>query len=313
VIADAIAAAGLPAGVFALVHGRREEVGAALVQHPETRAVGFTGSLRGGRALFDLAARRPVPIPVFAEMGSVNPVFLLPGAIAEAGAALATSLAGSVTLGVGQFCTNPGLVIVRQGPGLEEFLAALAGALEAAGEAPMLHQGIRRAYDARLDQVTAVPGVRVHYRGQPETPCGARAALLSTPATRFLAEPTLHEEVFGPSTLVVVGDSTEQLVAVAGALEGQLTATIHAGSADHETCARLIPLLEQRAGRLVFGGFPTGVEVSEAMVHGGPYPATTDSRTTSVGTGAIARFIRPVAYQNFPKALLPEELGDPGA
>lgn len=308
VIVAAARAHDLPAGTFSLVQGTSHAVGAALVQHPATRAVAFTGSLRGGRALFDLAQRRATPIPVFAEMGSVNPVFLLPARVDEDPAALAASVAGSVLLGVGQFCTNPGVLVLTRGASTDVFLAELARALEAAPEAPMLHAGIRAAYDEGLARLAAVPGVEVRARSAANGACAARGALLTVAASRFIADGAARAEVFGPSTLAVLCDDSGELLAVARALEGQLTATLHAGDADRALAADLVPLLTERAGRVLFGGFPTGVEVTEAMVHGGPYPATTDSRTTSVGPTAIARFVRPVAYQNFPEELLPEEL-----
>lgn len=309
-IAAAVAKCGLPAGVFSLVQGTGHEVGVALVRHPATRAVGFTGSLRGGRALYDEAAKRDEPIPVYAEMGSTNPVFVLPERMRAGGKELAAGLAGSVTMGVGQFCTNPGLVVAPSGDATDGFLTALAEGLRAVDEGPMLHAGIRRGFDARLDEVGAVAGVEVLERGTPRAKAGACPALLAVDAARFLASPTLHEEIFGPSTMVVRCRDAAEMQAVARALQGQLTATVHADDGDRAACAELVPILEQKAGRVLFGGFPTGVEVCEAMVHGGPYPATTDSRTTSVGTGAIARFTRPVAYQSFPQELLPEELRD---
>lgn len=310
VIAEAVRVAGLPAGTFSMLQGRSNEVGASLVTHAVTRAVGFTGSLRGGRALFDLAAARAEPIPVFAEMGSTNPVFLLPRALAASSIDIANGLAASVTLGVGQFCTNPGLVVAPKGPSTDDFLATLADAMQEVEEAPMLHAGIKAGYEARLEEVCAVAGIEVLDRGKAEGPCGARAALLSVDAETFLATPTLHEEVFGPSTLVVLCDDVAQMVAVAQALRGQLTATVHATDEDLGEAKSLLPILEQKAGRVLFGGFPTGVEVCHAMVHGGPYPATTDSRSTSVGSAAISRFTRPVCYQSFPKDHLPEELRD---
>jgi len=311
-IASAVAACGMPAGVFSLVQGPGPEVGQALVGHPATRAVAFTGSHAGGRALFDLATARPDPIPVFAEMGSTNPVFVLPGTLRASGGDVAAALAGSVILGVGQFCTNPGIVVTPHGDRGAAFVDALAQALRDAPEAPMLHRGIRAAFERRLGEVAAAPGVEVIERGEPAGPCGARGALLAADAETFLADATLRAEVFGPSTVLLRCDDVEQMLAVARALDGQLTATIHAGPGDEEACARLVPILEQKAGRVLYGGFPTGVEVCDAMVHGGPYPATTDSRSTSVGTRAITRFVRFVAYQDFPQELLPEELRDEG-
>jgi len=309
-IVRAARSTGMPAGVFSLVQGPAPEVGEMLVQHPATRAVAFTGSLRGGRALFDLAQRRPVPIPVFAEMGSVNPVFLLPASVAADPVAHGRALAASVTQGVGQFCTNPGLIVLRADGAGEALLASLAEALSAVPEAPLLHAGIKRGFEGGLARLAARERVKVHVEAKAEGPCHARGALLSIPAQSFLDEPVAHEEVFGPSTLAVLCSDERELLAVAASLAGQLTATLHAATDDRELVQALIPMLAQRAGRVLFGGYPTGVEVCDAMVHGGPYPATTDSRSTSVGTNAIQRFVRPVAYQNFPEELLPAELRD---
>ena len=314
VIVEAVRALGLPPGVFSMVHGVGTRVGAQLVQHPATRAVGFTGSLAGGRALFDLAAARPSPIPVFAEMGSVNPMFFLPERLAQAGPELGAALAASVTLGVGQFCTNPGVIIAERGEALGPFIEALGAGLAAIPEGTMLHRGICSAFGERGNAVAAIGGVEI-LQGTPaenSSPsartCSAGATLYSTPAEVFLANPTLREEIFGPATLLVQCSGPAQVLEVARAFEGQLTATIHAADSEDGAYAELLPILEQRAGRLLFGGFPTGVEVCAAMVHGGPYPATTDSRSTSVGPRAIERFVRPIAYQNFPQGLLPQEL-----
>ena len=310
VIAEAVANAGLPEGTFSLLHGEGHAVGAEMVQHPAAKAVGFTGSFRGGRALFDLAAGRREPIPVFAEMGSINPVFLLPERLARSAVDLANGISASVTLGVGQFCTNPGLLVAVNGPGLDEFVATLADALQEVEETALLHQGIKVGYESGLDRLCGVDGVELVFRGSAERACGARPCLATVPAKLFLAQPELHQEVFGPSTLLVACRDVEEMRAVARALDGQLTATIQASDDELALCGDLLPILEQKAGRVLFGGYPTGVEVCHAMVHGGPYPATTDSRSTSVGTGAIHRFTRPVAYQNMPEALLPEELRD---
>ncbi len=310
-IAAAVQAAGVPKGTFSLLHGREHRVGEALVAHRETRAVAFTGSFAGGRALFDVAAARPVPIPVFAEMGSINPIFIFPHALAAGGHDIATGLAQSVTLGVGQFCTNPGLVVVPSGERGTAFAEALALALERVDQGTMLHVGIREAYDRRISDVSAVDGVEVIVPALPGSGgCSARPALLVTDAAVFIRQPTLQDEVFGPSTLVVRCAGVAEMREVARRLGGQLTATVHAASADATDLDQVVPILEQRAGRILFGGFPTGVEVCHAMVHGGPYPATTDSRSTSVGTLAIRRFTRPVCYQNAPADRLPEELRD---
>ncbi|HQR32430.1 MAG TPA: aldehyde dehydrogenase (NADP(+)) [Blastocatellia bacterium] len=313
-VARAIAAAaektGMPAGVFSMLHDRGHEVGTALVKHPLTKAVGFTGSLRGGRALFDAAASRPDPIPVYAEMGSTNPVFVLPGALRERGDALAEGMKTSVTMGVGQFCTNPGLTIGLEGDEFGKFTNKLGGLISEAPSGTMLYPGILTAYDQGVKQLGELDGVtKVQSNHTAElSRTEARAAMFCTSATNFLQHKVLSEEVFGPSTVVVKCDSNAELETVARNLEGHLTATIHGTEADLAEFAWLVSILENKVGRLIFNGFPTGVEVCASMHHGGPYPATTDSRTTSVGTAAISRFARPVSYQNFPQSALPVEL-----
>lgn len=308
-VAAAVAAAGLPEGTFGMVQGRAHRVGARLVQQPATRAVAFTGSQAGGRALFDLAAARPDPIPVFAEMGSQNPLFVLPRRLAAAGEAIARGLAASMTLGVGQFCTRPGLAFLPRGADGERFLAALLAALREVPEGTLLHAGIAAGFERALGAQSSVPEVETLLRAEPAAAgCRARPAVLATSAAPFLREPALQDEVFGPATLVVRYDGAGELAALARALRGQLTATVHAEPAELSAHAELVALLEQRTGRLVFNGFPTGVEVSPAMVHGGPWPATTDARHTSVGTTSIRRFLRPVCYQDWPAELLPAEL-----
>ena len=305
-------ATGMPAGVFSLLHGWNHDVGLALVRHPLTRAVGFTGSLRAGRALFDAAVARPDPIPVHAEMGSVNPVFLLPSAVAERGEAIAQGLANSITLGVGQFCTNPGVVLGVAGAPLDRLVRALAERLRDTPAGVMLYDrlcdsyaaGVARARSRGAELVAAAPA------SPPPAPAPKRAApaLLSTDAEHFLADASLREEVFGPASLVVRARDVAELVRVAEAMEGQLTAAIHGTAEDLQAHAPLVEALRRRVGRLIFNGFPTGVEVGHAMQHGGPYPATTDSRSTSVGTASIVRFARPVCYQDFPDAALPPAL-----
>ncbi len=282
-----------PEGVFALVEGY--EAGIDLVKHPLIKAVAFTGSRRGGRALMDIAAARPEPIPVFAEMGSINPVFILPGAMRERGAEIAAGLHASVTLGVGQFCTNPGLVIATHS---NAFLDELAQKIAARPCAPMLTPSIADAYEAGVARFASLVDRRAFVEGG--------AALFTTDAPSFLRHEELMEEVFGPSTLVVECESRERMLEVARSLEGQLTATIHASEGDDDR--DLVKILETKVGRIVFNGYPTGVEVAPAMVHGGPFPATSDGRSTSVGTRAIERFARPVAWQNAPDAILPDEL-----
>ncbi len=311
-IIKAATATGMPAGVFSLVHGVNYEVSLALVNHPLIKAVGFTGSLRGGKALFDAAARRPEPIPVYAEMGSVNPVFVLPGALRERGAAFTEGLKNSVTMGVGQFCTNPGLVIGLQSDELKQSVAQLQALIEAAAPATMLHSGILTAYEAGIEKLVAstnVAPVRATTAADP-LKTQASPAVFATTGEDFLAHPQFSEEIFGPATVVVACGSRAELETVAQGLHGHLTATIQGTADDLQEFKGLIAILENKVGRLLFNGFPTGVEVCPSMTHGGPYPATTDSRSTSVGTGAIKRFVRPVSYQSFPNEALPPELQD---
>ncbi len=310
-MAAAIAACGLPPGTVNLIQSLDTAISTALVQHPLIQAVGFTGSLNAGRAIYNVAAARPTPIPVYSEMGSINPVFLLPGALVERGQAIAEGFVASLTMGVGQFCTNPGVVVALASPQLDAFLAAAAGLVAAAAPGTMLYDGIRRRYEAGIAALAARPGMSVaaHAAQAPEaarTQAGAR--LFRVAAAAFLEDDGLRDEVFGPSSVVVVCASHGEMEAVARAIPGQLTATIHAAPGDLAMSAPLADLLAQRVGRLLWNGFPTGVEVCPAMVHGGPYPATTDARSTSVGTGAIARFVRPVCLQNAPADLLPPEL-----
>ncbi|UCF35871.1 MAG: aldehyde dehydrogenase (NADP(+)) [Acidobacteriota bacterium] len=312
-IALAVEDCSMPAGTFSLLHGIGHEIGSYLVQHPSTCAVGFTGSLAGGRALFDLASQRPVPIPVYAEMGSTNPVFLLPNAVKTRGVEIAAGLHGSVTLGVGQFCTNPGLVVGMDSPSLDSFVDELAAITAKSEPGTMLHAGIRDAYEMRVEEVGRIKGVKMLAHSKRRTrkkDTQASAVVFEVSGEDFLASPRLAEEVFGPSTLLVRCDSVDELYAVAQRLEGHLTATLQATEADLTEYSRLLHILEGKVGRLLFNGFPTGVEVCPSMHHGGPYPATTDSRSTSVGTAAISRFARPICYQNFPQEALPAELQD---
>ena len=307
----AIAACGLPPATFSLIHGGGSTIGIAMVKHPATAAVGFTGSSAAGRALFDAAASRPHPIPVFAEMSSLNPLFALPGALAERAAPLATGLVTSFTLGVGQFCTKPGLVFVTRSPDTDTFLQKLADAVRAAPCGTMLTSGIRDAFLENRAKVTGLAGVQLlatTTAAANDTRTESAPSVATTTAQNFLAHPALATEAFGPFTLVVIAEDANELAACAAALEGQLTATVHGNAADLAAARPLLSALERIAGRVVLNGFPTGVEVCPAMNHGGPYPATTDTRFTSVGTAAIFRFARPVCYQSFPDALLPEAL-----
>ncbi len=302
---------GMPDGVFSLVQGASNEVGMALVRHPGINAIGFTGSFRGGKAIFDAANRRPAPIPVFAEMGSSNPVFILPGALKERKEKIAQGLAGSLTLGVGQFCTNPGLVVTSGREETQDFLQILGEQISPIAPGAMLAAGIRNNYLSGVERLSRFQGVGLVASGnKPEGENSVPAMVFSTGARTFLGDKTLAEEVFGPSTLNVSAESKDELVKVAEALEGHLTATIHGTEEELQEYAGLVRVLERKVGRIIFNGFPTGVEVCHAMMHGGPFPATTAPHTTSVGTAAIRRFARPVCYQDFPQAALPLPLRD---
>ena len=305
----AVAACGLPAGVFQHLVGTGNELGAALVQDPRITAVGFTGSRGGGLALLKLAQTRAVPIPVYAEMSSINPVLLLPHALKARGAALGVAFVASLTMGAGQFCTNPGLLLAIEGEGLEAFVAAVAEAMAAAAAATMLTPDIHAAYDAGVAVLAGHAAIETVARGQADGGC-AQAALFSTSASSFLADHALGAEVFGASSLLVRCRDEAEMLAVLTAAEGQLTATLHLDGGDEPIAARMLPVLERRAGRILANGWPTGVEVTHAMVHGGPYPATSDARTTSVGSLAIDRFLRPVCYQNLGQSVLPADLRD---
>jgi alpha-ketoglutaric semialdehyde dehydrogenase len=301
----------LPEGVFSLLFGSGLEVGAALVAHPRISAVGFTGSRSGGMSLMAVAAQRPEPIPVYAEMSSINPVYLLPGALDARAAQIGQDFVTSMTLGAGQFCTNPGLIVAIAGPALEQFVAAASSVVTASTAATMLTAGIHGAYCAGVEKLALHPSVETLARGRSgqganQTP----PAFFAADAQRFLADGGLHEEVFGAASLLVRCREFAELYDVAGSVAGQLTATLQMEPRDWPLAARLIPVLERKSGRIVVNGFPTGVEVSHAMVHGGPFPATSDGRSTSVGSLAIRRFLRPVCYQDMPACLLPAALVD---
>jgi NADP-dependent aldehyde dehydrogenase len=311
-IIAAVNASGMPAGAFSLLQSTRHDVATALVRHPYTKAVGFTGSLRAGRALFDAAVARPDPIPVYAEMGSVNPVFVLPGAVAERAEAIAEGLKASVTLGVGQFCTNPGLTIGIDDERFEQFIRRMEVLIGEAQPGTMLYPAIFASYEAGVHRLSAIDGTHTTRSalGAGAQEGQARPSLFTTGARTFIRHRELGEELFGPSTVIIRCGSRDEMEAVARGLDGQLTATIHGTPADLAEHASLMAILADKAGRLIVNGFPTGVEVCPSMQHGGPYPATTDSKSTSVGTAAIHRFARPVAYQNFPQSSLPAELQD---
>jgi NADP-dependent aldehyde dehydrogenase len=310
-IRKAVADCGLPEGVFSLLGGTSRELGTGLVADPRVKAVGFTGSRGGGMALAAVAAARPEPIPVFAEMSSVNPVFLLPAALKARAEALGRGYVGSLTLGAGQFCTNPGLVFAVDGPDLDRFVTAAEAALGANPGAVMLTPGIHAAYEEGVAALETQAGVATRARGcVDEGPNRGQAALFETALDAFRNNPMIAHEVFGASSVVIRCPDAASLAAVVPLLEGQLTATLHMDAEDAGIVRELLPHLELKAGRILANGWPTGVEVCHAMVHGGPFPATSDSRTTSVGTLAIDRFLRPVCYQDLPQALLPEALRD---
>jgi 2,5-dioxopentanoate dehydrogenase len=310
-IQKAVADSGLPEGVFSLLVGAGNEIGEALVAHPSIKSVGFTGSRRGGVALVNIAAKRREPIPVFAEMSSVNPFFVLPGALAKRAEAIATGFIESVTLGVGQFCTNPGIVLLLDGPNKQPFIDAAAKALAQKGAQTMLTAGIANAYKDSVSQRGELNGVQSIAQGQQsDASCSALPVLFQTNAMQFLATAQLEDEIFGPTSLIVTCSDIAEMVKVAEYIEGQLTATLQIEPEDYELARQLLPTLERKAGRILANGYPTGVEVCHAMVHGGPYPATSDARATSVGAMAIERFLRPVCYQDLPAGLLPESLHD---
>ncbi|PIB42537.1 2,5-dioxovalerate dehydrogenase [Pseudomonas sp. 2822-15] len=306
-LAKAVKDCGLPDGVFSLLYGSGREVGIALVSDPRIKAVGFTGSRSGGIALTQAAQARPEPIPVYAEMSSINPVYLFAAALNARAEALAQGFVASLIQGAGQFCTNPGLVIAVAGPALERFVATVNELLPACAAQTMLTPGIFQAYEAGVGRLTEHAQIAAQGMAA-QGPNQGQAQLFVAQASAFLRNEHLQAEVFGAASLVVVCADDEQVRQVSEHLEGQLTATLHLDDADLARAQALLPVLERKAGRLLVNGWPTGVEVCDAMVHGGPFPATSDSRSTSVGTAAILRFLRPVCYQDFPDSLLPAAL-----
>jgi len=308
-IQQAVASCGLPEGVFSYLPGTSNELGGALVSDPVIKAVGFTGSRGGGLALMKIAAQRAEPIPVYAEMSSINPVVLLPGALAARADAMGPAFVGSLTMGAGQFCTNPGLVIAIDGPDLDTFVASAAKALTAAQPAVMLTPGIHASFERGVEELASHAAVTTVARGCVGDGVNqAVGALFTTDATKFTADEALSHEVFGSSSILVRCKDIAEIKTVIAKLEGQLTATIQSGDGDEAAAGELLPVLQSKVGRILFNGWPTGVEVSHAMVHGGPFPATSDGRSTSVGTLAMARFLRPVCYQDTPDTLLPPAL-----
>jgi NADP-dependent aldehyde dehydrogenase len=281
----------------------------AMVNHPLIKAIAFTGSFKGGKALYDAAARRPEPIPVYAEMGSVNPVFILSESMVDKYEEIAAGFVGSVTLGTGQFCTNPGVLIHERSDAADKFKHVVREHIEKLDASTMLTRDIQNAYKKGLSRLESQQGVKVLARGK-EAGKGIKGTpeILSVDSGTFLKNKALQEEVFGPSSVHVEAKTKDEFVEIAKNLEGHLTASLFATEEDLKDNSELISILEQKVGRLIVNAFPTGVEVCHAMVHGGPFPATTDSRTTSVGTRAILRFARPVSYQGFPDQTLPDEL-----
>ena len=310
-IKKAAARTGMPSSIFQSVIGNDFSLGQQLVQHPDIKAVGFTGSFNGGKALFDLACNRIEPIPVFAEMGSVNPTIVLPGALSENGSEWAAKIAGSVTLGVGQFCTNPGVILGLGGNGLDEFTEKLGESIKSSPIATMLHSGIASNFKDMSSQVLDAQGVQTISESEdPGSENSGRPMAAKTTAKDFMSNDTLSQEVFGPFTLVVSNENKTELHRLIAGLEGQLTITFIANENDIAEFEDMIHLAEEKAGRVIFNSVPTGVEVCHSMVHGGPFPATTNSNSTSVGTDAIKRFTRPVCFQDAPESILPDELKD---
>ncbi len=300
---------GMPNGVFSNLNSSGIEVGVHLVQHPSVKAVGFTGSIRGGRALFDLAAKRKEPIPVFAEMGSVNPVIILPKAAENKGKELAKTYAGSITLGTGQFCTNPGLLLGIKSQGLTDFIRQLSEEIVKIEPSCMLHPNIIGAYESNKQKALSQKGIHVMANYEADVASNyARQTIVTVEGKTFLENTTLHQEVFGPFSMVVQCDDAIQLETIVSQLEGQLTGTVIADKDEVAKFSQVISALQNRVGRIIFNGVPTGVEVCPSMQHGGPYPASTDSRFTAVGIHSIKRWVRPFSYQDWPNDLLPDEL-----
>ena len=312
-IVNAAKKTGMPEGVFSLLYGNGYELGENLVSHPLTKAVAFTGSFAGGMALSKLAAKRAQPIPVFAEMGSINPVILLPEALEERAEQIAAEYAASITLGAGQFCTNPGLLIGVESPGLDRFKAALKKALENSASATMLTEGICNNYHLLSEKMLQQNGVKMLVKSDGSDPDGknqAVATVAEIASLEFLQNKELQEEVFGPWSMLVTTKNVEEIEQVLTAVGGQLTVSIMSGSVGTKAYSAILNKSIETAGRVLMNGVPTGVEVCHAMQHGGPFPSTTDSRFTSVGATAIRRFVRPVCWQNWEHDLLPDELKD---
>ena len=306
---EAVQQSNMPEHTVQHLLGAGNSIGKELVLHPFSAAVGFTGSYSGGKALTEYASKREIPVPVFAEMSSINPVIFLPDTIAENGDLLAQQFVASLNLGAGQFCTNPGLVIVMECDGLNNFISKITTAISTAIPQKMLHNGIHQSYNAGLENMLKQKGIQLLAQSlQPPLEMEGRPSFARVTASAFLGNPALHEEVFGPYSLMIVCNNKEEMIAVLHSLKGQLTGTIMGTIEDFETHSDIIEIQTSLAGRVILNGAPTGVEVCASMVHGGPFPATTDGRFTSVGTGAIKRWVRPVCFQNFSDSLLPDAL-----
>lgn len=314
-IQSAVKSSGMPEGTFSLLFGSGSDIGSTLVDDPRVKAVGFTGSRSGGVALMKIAAARPEPIPVYAEMSSINPVYFLPEALKTRSEAIATGFVNSLLMGSGQFCTNPGLLIVKEAPELDAFIQKVSDLISAAVPTTMLTPGIHQAYESGVRKLEGNSNVKLLSKAKEVSgPNQCCARLFQTTAQTFLNDPALRDEVFGSSSLVIRCKTDDEVLELTKSLEGQLTATVLMDSNDNTAFVKkLLSLLERKVGRILFNGYPTGVEVCHAMVHGGPFPATSDSRTTSVGTEAIWRFLRPVCYQDMPADLLPQALKDSSA
>lgn len=313
-IQSAVKSCNMPEGTFSLLFGSGSDIGSALVADPRIKAVGFTGSRSGGVALMKISAARPEPIPVYAEMSSINPVYLMPEALKNRADSIATGFVNSMMMGSGQFCTNPGLLIIKEAEGLDAFIAKVADLVSAAQSATMLTPGIHQAFESGVTKLQGNSNVKLAAQAQDVSgPNQCRARLFVTTASAFLNDHALRDEVFGSSSLIIRCKTDEEVLSLTNSLEGQLTATVLMDQSDNTAFAKkLLSILERKVGRILFNGYPTGVEVCHAMVHGGPFPATSDSRTTSVGTEAIWRFLRPVCYQDVPSDLLPPALKDSG-
>lgn len=306
-IINAAETTGMPNGVFSYLNDSGFSVGSKLVTHSKIKSVAFTGSFSGGKALYDIANNRNEPIPVFAEMGSTNPVFILPEKMKNESDSLATGLAGSITLSVGQFCTNPGLIVATQNESLSNFILSLSSKIKESTSGKMLNKDIANNYLEKRNKMLTEKGITLEGSSADEEGLG-NPTVVSTDASTFISNPNLHEEVFGPFSMIVKCENFNEMISVAEKMEGQLTASFQAEENELERQQNLINIVKDKVGRLIFNGVPTGVEVCSSMQHGGPYPSTTDSRFTSVGTDAIKRFTRPISFQDWPEQLLPDEL-----